>query len=284
MAEQLNNQRQINQKPKQLGIIFSLAIFVLGMALIVFVNRLFNDREPELVDNDGDGYYTIVVKDKQKDCDDSNDAIFPGANDIPGDGIDQDCNGEDAPFVFDPSDFDNSFKEYNEYLELDKIKIYDNPIVTPNIISDATIKAISRRIETKGKFEKAYLYVSAGIEEKNNPLTNLDSIYFYFDTGKTGGHLLRIKTLPIELETDSTELLYDANNIPVINLPYTDNPKAERITRLNLLEILNSENGGYNRKHYIGAFISTTKFGNILNLSIAYKCVEGSDCGIKTIR
>jgi hypothetical protein len=60
-------------------------------------------------DNDGDGYgqtndkkclcsptapYTAV---KSGDCDDSNPSIHPGATEICGDGIDQDCDGRDTP-------------------------------------------------------------------------------------------------------------------------------------------------------------------------------------------
>ena len=42
------------------------------------------------VDEDGDGYTS-----DQGDCDDTDDTIFPGAEDICGDGIDQDCSGSD---------------------------------------------------------------------------------------------------------------------------------------------------------------------------------------------
>ena len=42
------------------------------------------------IDLDGDG-----ISAQSGDCDDQNDAIFPGAVDWPGDGIDQDCDGED---------------------------------------------------------------------------------------------------------------------------------------------------------------------------------------------
>ncbi len=42
-------------------------------------------------DDDGDGF-----TENQGDCSDTDDSIFPGANDIPGDGIDQDCDGSDA--------------------------------------------------------------------------------------------------------------------------------------------------------------------------------------------
>ena len=41
-------------------------------------------------DDDGDGY-----TENQGDCNDSNDSIYPGADEICGDGIDQDCSGSD---------------------------------------------------------------------------------------------------------------------------------------------------------------------------------------------
>jgi hypothetical protein len=41
-------------------------------------------------DADGDGFFT------NQDCDDGNAAIHPGATDIPGNGVDEDCSGADA--------------------------------------------------------------------------------------------------------------------------------------------------------------------------------------------
>ena len=48
-------------------------------------------EESMYYDNDGDGYTTA-----EGDCDDTDATVFPGALEIPNDGIDQDCNGSDC--------------------------------------------------------------------------------------------------------------------------------------------------------------------------------------------
>ncbi len=48
------------------------------------------DRPAPLVDNDGDGYRSNV------DCNDRNIRVHPGAVDLCGDGVDQNCDGRDA--------------------------------------------------------------------------------------------------------------------------------------------------------------------------------------------
>jgi arylsulfatase A-like enzyme len=47
-------------------------------------------------DRDGDGYSALFGG---GDCDDTRADVYPGAEDIPGDGIDQNCEGGDAPLV-----------------------------------------------------------------------------------------------------------------------------------------------------------------------------------------
>jgi hypothetical protein len=59
-------------------------------------------------DSDGDGYNYSV------DCDDYNAAINPGATDVCGDGIDQDCSNGDAVCPVDPDTVDNDGDDYTE--------------------------------------------------------------------------------------------------------------------------------------------------------------------------
>jgi hypothetical protein len=65
--------------------------------------------DPNIVDNDGDGY-----NEKQGDCNDANAAIHPGATDICGDGIDQDCSGADLACPIDPNTVDDDGDGYSE--------------------------------------------------------------------------------------------------------------------------------------------------------------------------
>ena len=50
----------------------------------------------KLTDRDGDGYSALFGG---GDCDDRRADVYPGAEDIPGDGIDQNCEGGDAPLI-----------------------------------------------------------------------------------------------------------------------------------------------------------------------------------------
>ncbi len=52
-------------------------------------------------DDDGDGY-----SEDDGDCDDADAAVHPGASEIPDDGVDQDCDGDDATTCFVDADQD----------------------------------------------------------------------------------------------------------------------------------------------------------------------------------
>src|SRR5690606_26955280 len=63
-----------------------------AIALISAAGCKKKDDKPYLFgpDQDGDGWP------HELDCDDHDEMVFPAADDIPGDGIDQDCSGSDA--------------------------------------------------------------------------------------------------------------------------------------------------------------------------------------------
>jgi hypothetical protein len=73
-----------------------------------------------LVDGDGDGVVGSA------DCDDANAAIYPGAPDIPANGIDEDCDQQDAQVKLDPP-IVNRWAYAKKYSIVLALKVRDAP-------------------------------------------------------------------------------------------------------------------------------------------------------------
>ncbi|MBI5641100.1 MAG: SUMF1/EgtB/PvdO family nonheme iron enzyme [Nitrospirae bacterium] len=70
---------------------------------------VYQGVDPANIDDDVDG-----VTENQGDCNDGSNTIFPGATEICGDGIDQNCDGVDLACAPDPNDTDNDGDGFTE--------------------------------------------------------------------------------------------------------------------------------------------------------------------------
>lgn len=258
--------------------ILTTLLSILLLVLIMFLAAKIPNFFQSSIDNDKDGYALNSKKDT--DCDDNNPKIHPNANDIPGDGIDQNCDDVDAKLDFSFNDIaeqKNIFNEYNSYQNFYKTSLFNEEgFTTPSIINREVVINSAIHLNTFGKIKKAYLYIRAGVGNPLSRLTQFDSIYFFIDDGKNGGHLLRTKSFNIPHQgIETTELLFDLSHLPLVDIPYNekDQPKD-----LEVLNILNKEG-----IHYIGMFVSTQNFGKIEEAVIGYICEDNVNCGINKI-
>lgn len=151
--------------------------------------------------------------------------------------------------------------------EYSKVVLFQDAI-TPRIIDKETVIKLTKKIKITEPITDGYLYIKAGVDSPLHSLTQYDSIYFYIDDGVNGGHIIRTKSLPIE-ETSGqiTELLFPINEIILDpDLPYDENTPDSKVRKINLLKIL-QEPGD----HFIGSFVSTLRYGVLLELTIGYK-------------
>ncbi len=66
-----------------------------GLLDVVEARNWLTANQPQCIDNDGDGFCADAVDQNILDCNDTLASVYPGATEIKGDGVDQDCNGFD---------------------------------------------------------------------------------------------------------------------------------------------------------------------------------------------
>lgn len=159
------------------------------------------------------------------------------------------------------------------------LTLLDSPIQTPPFVTDPDrlrdyLGKVAKTIVISGEIEDAYLFVQTGGINIQN-----ESVYFYIVDGRTAdGHLYPQEALqPV---TDNI-FIYNLKNLPLEQLPYSLNNPNHLIHKNIVDEIFNYQPKGWDRKYYIGAFVSTTKLPNqITSLEIRYKCKESTTCTI----
>ena len=100
---------------------------------------------PEDIDDDSDGY-----TENQGDCNDADNSIYPGAAEICGDGIDQDCNGIDLACSQESTDVSVLFNESFDDSNLVERGWYDGGSSNATIVYDS---------EAFGKCTRSELFV-----------------------------------------------------------------------------------------------------------------------------
>lgn len=259
-------------------ILTSVVSFLIIAGAFIGVNSLSNLFQKP-IDLDKDGY---SVNTKQNiDCNDSDPSVHPGAEDLPSDRIDQNCDGKDATLDITKEDIEKQkdiYKEYNFFLSLPRTPLLTQAgFITPLKITKEVVINNAVHIQTKGKIAKALLFVRAGVDNPLSRLTQYDSIYFFIDDGRNGGHLLRSASYNIPpTENRTTELLFDISRLPLVDIPYNEKSQPNY---LNVLDILNKEGS-----HYIGMFVSTLRFGKVEETTVAFQCEDKSDCAIWIIK
>jgi len=161
------------------------------------------------------------------------------------------------------------FEKYNSNL-YKKTPIYLDGIETPDNYIQKDEEALTnagRKIKITGEIEDAYIYIKAGANDEKGNFTSImkeyDGVWFYLMNGHFLGGQLDLSESKFGQPSELTELLYNIKKIPVAKnlIEY----KNKNFKTLDLLNELKDE-------RFIGALVSTERYGKIIDLTIGYKC------------
>lgn len=195
--------------------------------------------------------------------------------------------------VFEPKDKVEQLKTIEEttndiqqaltpYESKDKLK---NVVIledfTNSIANNNPTKTFNNRLLVSGLFSQGYLYVKASID--NSSIENKGSIYtkMYVLSSdglyqEFGGHLISSQSLDTPKSNDFTELLYQLSDIKY-KKDFQDSDVE--VISANWLKLLNMVGN-----HGILGFVSTVGNGKIIELSLYYECIQGTDCSISLLK
>ncbi len=154
-------------------------------------------------------------------------------------------------------------------LLLKSVSIFDEVVETPDFVTDPQklrdyLEEKSVKLTIIGQIDEAYLYIKTGIIDITR-----ESVYFFVvDSYSKQGHLVSSENLV----QSNTDFLFDLSKVPLSQLPFPLEPKAEIV---NVLDEFLNQNISYksSREYFIGGFVSTTKFPNgIQKMEIRYSC------------
>lgn len=237
-------------KKNWVNIVISFILLIIAIAVIAIVNKITTPKivveKPVINENPAASTTEIIAT--------SSDLRIGGNTEIINDDI----------------------KKFNSY---NLISIYPNGVVTPSDYiqnPNKSLDGIAKNIVITGNISDAYIYIKAGANDENGNFTSIkkqyDGIWFYLRNGKFLGGQLELSKSVFGQTSELTELLYNLKNVSVAeNL---DAYRNNKYVNKNLLSELNGE-----RK--IGALVSTSRYGRIEKVILAYKCAENNACNVE---
>lgn len=142
--------------------------------------------------------------------------------------------------------------------------------------NEQTTKYFNSSLTVNGLISQGYLFVKVSIDNKTiqdngDVYVKLSGLVNY-QNQDLGGHLIQSRGLETSNSPDQTELLYELSDIK-----YKKDFKDSNLEVIsaNWLDLLNEGTG-----KTIFGFTSTVGQGKIIELSLYYDCVKGSDCSI----
>ena len=159
-------------------------------------------------DIDGDGF-TV----EQGDCDDEDENVYPGADDIPGNGVDEDCDGQDASGDDDIDNDNDGFTENQGDCDDFNDTIYPN---APEIPDNGIDEDCDGQDETTPQNMLAQLPEGALIitEIMNNPYAVDDELGEWFEIYNNAGMEVNLNGLEIGDATNIEYTIQQDLNIP----------------------------------------------------------------------